>query len=363
MERVIIVDDELLFQEALAKRISKLQNTEVVGKFENGLQAQKYLTACQNVTIAFVDISMPVMDGLELAQWISEHAPATKVVLISAYQDFQYAQKAIRANVYHYLTKPLKTEELETVFADIVSDRKKSEKSRLFNRDLGLLRKDMTLYHSVLAGERSMYRADWSIKIEDAVSVDLSDEMILTVVRNVIRYCRPSVSAVVSMKDHQIEAILLATDKSRIPPTECFETRAQNLLNIRFAVTARYEGSSDKKSENLELDHVIQDAISYIKKNLSANISREDVAEHVYMSPSHFSRFFKKKMNISFQDYLKKVKIECVIELIQQGRKIQDAYLAAGFQNKNYFNEVFRKEVGCSPSEYKKKLRKMENAK
>lgn len=368
MERVIIVDDELLFQGYLAKHIGKFPNVEIAAKFENGLQAQRYLENNKNITIAFVDILMPVMDGLELAQWISNNLPTTKVVLISAHQDFKYAQKAIRANVYHYLSKPLKFEELESIFTDIAQERKHQEKARLFIRDLNLKRKDLELYHSVLDAEKVMYQVEWNIGIERASSDDISDEMLIAGVRNVIRYCAPTVSAIVSMKDNQLQAVLLADDKKLIPEEDQFVARASELMDTSFSVAVTFRGQSDQRAAeiqqkskcNAELDEVVQRAISYIRENLAKDLSREDVADIVYMSPSHFSRFFKKKMGVSFQDYLKQVRIARVIDLIKQDWKIQDAFQAAGFQNKNYFNEVFRKEVGCSPSEYKKKLRQAE---
>lgn len=370
MERVIIVDDELLFQGYLAKHISKFPDVEIAAKFENGLQAQRYLENNKNITIAFVDILMPVMDGLELAQWISSNLPATRVVLISAHQDFKYAQKAIRANVYHYLSKPLKFEELESIFTDIAQERKKQEKARLFMRDLNLKRKDLESYHRVLDGESTMYRVDWNIETDNACSEELSDEMMIAGVRNVIRYCAPSVTAVVTMKGKLFQAVLLTTDAARIPTVDQFITKAVSLMDKEFSVAVTYQGLSDqitsgtqqKTDCNDELDEVMQKAITYIKNNLSMDLNREEVADVVYMSPSHFSRFFKRQLGVSFQDYLKQVRIEKVVELLKRDWKIQDAYQACGFQNKNYFNEVFKKEVGCSPTEYKKKLRQTEGA-
>lgn len=370
MERVIIVDDELLFQGYLAKHISKFPDVEIAAKFENGLQAQRYLENNKNITIAFVDILMPVMDGLELAQWISSNLPATRVVLISAHQDFKYAQKAIRANVYHYLSKPLKFEELESIFTDIAQERKKQEKARLFMRDLNLKRKDLESYHRALDGESTMYRVDWNIETDNACSEELSDEMMIAGVRNVIRYCAPSVTAVVTMKGKLFQAVLLTTDAARIPTVDQFITKAVSLMDKEFSVAVTYQGLSDqitsgtqqKTDCNDELDEVMQKAITYIKNNLSMDLNREEVADVVYMSPSHFSRFFKRQLGVSFQDYLKQVRIEKVVELLKRDWKIQDAYQACGFQNKNYFNEVFKKEVGCSPTEYKKKLRQTEGA-
>lgn len=55
---------------------------------------------------------MPVMDGLELAEWIDTNRLEIKVVVISAYNDFSYAKMAIKYNVYYYLLKVIDVDEL-----------------------------------------------------------------------------------------------------------------------------------------------------------------------------------------------------------------------------------------------------------
>lgn len=362
MERVIIVDDELLFQNYLEKYISRFEDVEIVAKFENGKRAIEYLKTDSHITIAFVDILMPVMSGLELARWINENLPATKVVLISAHQDFKYAQEAIRANVYHYLSKPLKYTELEGVLRDIAKERLADQKNRLLYHDLKRERKDLELYHSTVAGETLCQRADWVISIPQSGEVEYTDSMISTAVRNVIRYCASSLAVVISCEHNQVKAILLAQHTEKLPTVAQFVAKFEALTDVCPTVSVRYEGMSCNKNAESERncgdpesDALIQRSIDYIMENLATDFSRDDIAEYVYMSPSHFSRFFKRETGVPFQEYLKKARIARVIELLEKDWNVQDAYQAAGFQNRNYFNEVFRKEVGCSPSEYKRR--------
>ena len=125
-------------------------------------------------------------------------------------------------------------------------ERKKQEKARLFMRDLSLKRKDLELYHSVLDGEITMYRVDWNIETEKACSEELSDEMMIAGVRNVIRYCAPSVAAVVTLKGNLLHAVLLTTDAVRIPTAEQFTAKAYSLMDTEFSVTVTYQGQSDR---------------------------------------------------------------------------------------------------------------------
>ena len=80
--------------------------------------------------IAFVDISMPCMSGLEAIAQCKECSSETEFVLVSGYSDFQYAQKAIRLGVNEYLLKPVDAEQLGAVLDKLVSKvRKKKETS------------------------------------------------------------------------------------------------------------------------------------------------------------------------------------------------------------------------------------------
>ena len=145
-----------------------------------------------------------------------------------------------------------------------------------------------------------------------------------------------------------------------IPEVAYFEKKAFELLGFDVHVTVLYQGpceqyrvsSCTKNLLDIENSRIIERAKTYIQKNISSELSRDEVAKAVYMSSSHFSRLFKKEIGISFQDYVKQVRIKKVLELLNSGFKVSEAYMAAGFTNRNYFNEVFRKEIGCSPSEY-----------
>lgn len=80
----------------------------IAGDFANGLTAWNYLKDHPQTNVVLSDIRMPVLDGLELSRLISENYPDINIVLISGYQDFSYAQQAIRYNVKDFLIKPLK---------------------------------------------------------------------------------------------------------------------------------------------------------------------------------------------------------------------------------------------------------------
>ena len=116
MYSVMIADDE---PENLAGLCSIVRwnelGFELKAAFPNGEEALKYLTD-HDCDVLFTDIVMDGVSGLDLAVWVREHRPKTYVVLISAYQEFEYAQKAVEARAYRYLLKPTRMDALLETF-------------------------------------------------------------------------------------------------------------------------------------------------------------------------------------------------------------------------------------------------------
>ncbi len=112
MYTVMIVDDESLMLKYLGGNISRLAPQWcVTGLASDGLQAVDLLQR-QKFDLIITDIKMPEMDGLELAKFVYEIYPQTQVVIISGFDDFEYARRAIRCGVSDYLLKPLSDENI-----------------------------------------------------------------------------------------------------------------------------------------------------------------------------------------------------------------------------------------------------------
>lgn len=112
MYSVLVVDDEARQREAVIKSIDwQGAGFNVVGDAENGIEALEQLEKLEPDLI-LTDIKMPLMTGLELARKAREVRPATKLVILSGYDDFEYAQEAFKYNVIRYLLKPISAQEL-----------------------------------------------------------------------------------------------------------------------------------------------------------------------------------------------------------------------------------------------------------
>lgn len=107
MYRTIIVDDEADIREGLQLLLDwKAYGFEVVGEAENGAQALEQMPIWHPEFI-MTDIRMPVLDGLGYIRRIRQHYPDAVVVVISAYDDFQYAREALQLGVLDFLLKPI----------------------------------------------------------------------------------------------------------------------------------------------------------------------------------------------------------------------------------------------------------------
>lgn len=110
--RVIVVDDEEEIREGIIRKIDwNALGYEVVGSAENGVEALE-LAEHLHPDVIMTDIKMSFMDGLQLCEHIAEKMPSVKMIIFSGFDDFEYAQKAIKLNVTEYLLKPVNAQEL-----------------------------------------------------------------------------------------------------------------------------------------------------------------------------------------------------------------------------------------------------------
>lgn len=91
---------------------------DVIGTASNGNEAMELLEST-HVDILLADVRMPGMDGLVLTDVLTRSAPETRVILLSAYEVFEYARDAIRLGVEAYLIKPATIEEIEETFRSV----------------------------------------------------------------------------------------------------------------------------------------------------------------------------------------------------------------------------------------------------
>lgn len=119
MVKLILVDDEQLFLNSLARYITaQMPDFEICGCFHNGKDALAYMQA-HNVDIMITDVNMPEMDGLALVREAYLHFPSCTSVILSGYSEFEYARTAIKYHVSQYLLKPVDYRELKSCLEEL----------------------------------------------------------------------------------------------------------------------------------------------------------------------------------------------------------------------------------------------------
>lgn len=126
MFKVLIVDDEAIIREGLRSAIhwSSL-DCEVIGEAEDGDDGLEMIKTLLP-DIVFADIRMPGLNGLEMISKIKELNHCCKVIILTGFRDFEYAQEAVRLGAFRFLLKPSKTEELMLAIKEALKEIKKS---------------------------------------------------------------------------------------------------------------------------------------------------------------------------------------------------------------------------------------------
>lgn len=106
------MDDEYYFRQAVKKYLKEwCGRCEIVGEAKNGQEGLELIGELRP-DIALVDINMPVMNGIEVAKELYQKNVSCKLIILTGYSDFQYAQKAIHLGVQDYLLKPVDRQQL-----------------------------------------------------------------------------------------------------------------------------------------------------------------------------------------------------------------------------------------------------------
>ena len=128
---MIIVEDESFERNALKQCIDwNLIGVEIVGEASNGAHGLS-LALEKRPDIVLTDVCMPVMNAIEMSKNLRTIMPETKIIFISSYDDFEYARQGISLNIFAYVTKPVKEDELlRTVkkAVDEITERKMEKK-------------------------------------------------------------------------------------------------------------------------------------------------------------------------------------------------------------------------------------------
>lgn len=403
MYSLIIVDDEDITRMAVSGYIQKTQPAfKVKGVFSNGTDALNYIRT-HPVNLVITDIRMPGMDGLELSRHISENHPGIITIIISGYSEFEYAREAIRYGVSTYLLKPLDFSEL----AENLNQAK--EKLDSLHMDASCQEEDIALFFTDLIGgilnqkeelaqrfsslsldgcpsdykgnllivtlEKNDTLTQWqygkeklALALLNGIRMVLTEYLTFHLFRSGMRYYFILLSKEkipefsLDMLDGVLYHLLHFTCELQIQTTfSSIEEFGNFQCTDESLALSSGSNSPDAKLQSDNDDIVILRAKAYIQEHFAEDLTREDVADAVFLSSAYFSRFFKQKTGLNFIDYLTNVRMQKAAELLNTHMKIGDIAKKVGYQSRNRFFINFRQYSGYNPSEYRRQILKMED--
>lgn len=260
MYKAIIVDDE----EMIRKGIKNVIQWASLGIDEVHIasSAKEAFEKMQNIkfNIMITDICMPEMDGLTLVKEVNEINPELKIIVLTGFDNFEYAQKYCKMNVNDFLLKPVDEEELTSVIKKIVKDldseRDKIEKHRKIVRVEGT--------EQQLKLDQLMQNIIYDINSEEAINSIKKEYKLDNYNKFKVVILKHILDDNLSWKNHY-KLLNLSVKKACIEVVDCdnkgitFEDRDRNIIILLFAT------NNDKFEENIKF------LIQYLKDEYNIN--------------------------------------------------------------------------------------------
>ena len=352
MKKLVVIDDEYLVIEGIRvmlKRIGK--DYELVGSASDG---QTALELIENVhpDVVFVDIRMPGLSGLEVIEHFYKKYPDMIFVLVSAYKEFEYARKGMELGVHSYLDKPVTMDKLKNTLEKIDEE----FQERPDNTDVEHQRVIQDLRLSINAIVELINDSSTENWEEEVQRIQL---LLKKANYNLSEYKEESYKLTMAASaafyekwkqyEHDFNFPLFNNIEELQTIEEVDEYVFLILQRIFEKISVRKIGSSHR---------VITQILDYINQNYSQDFGLNEMAEMVHMNHAYLSILFKDEVGISFVRYLTQIRMAHAKELLLKGEKVQDVSVAVGYNNYRYFCNIFKKEEGVTPLQFKGGVRK-----
>ncbi|CAM3426035.1 response regulator [Paenibacillus lupini] len=350
MIRVLIVDDDKLARKGFIS-IMPWSNHDmiVVGEAANGAKALEFMEQ-HEVDLMFVDLSMPVMSGMELLQVTRQRFPGLRSVILSFHEEFENVQTAYRMGVLDYISKVrLESEDDEQILNRIQQQMAGEVILRTSSKPL-VTEKPL---HASEQNVGSQEEEEWSeLEQEWRTHYWLFNEPVFQ------RLCKQTVATKVSFRRveglfmrllSQLESDLALRAELRSDADDIRST-VEWLRDYRTRVYAQVAASAEFTNTTTS----ILKAVLFIREQASNTLHAEDVADHVHMSRSYFSQCFKKLTGSTFNDYLKQERIRAAERLLcETNQSIAWVAHAVGYNDSKYFSQLFYEQTRLLPSEFR----------
>lgn len=331
MYRVLIVDDDKLARKGLISIVDwEKCGMQVVGDVSNGAIALEFLKT-NPVDLVVVDLSMPVLSGLDFIRESKKLYEGIQYVVLSFHESFEYVQSALRLGALDYISKlRLDSEDCTGIFTRVAHLIRSVEPQKASTEEATQKLEEQLLalywvYDDVLFRELQCSIAD------SGMSIRQLDRLMITVVNR------------------------LNTAFARSTKVMAFQNAEEG---IAFLALVRREIYADCGKHQNSIESSILEAVRYIRENLcSEALKTESIAEQVNLSRGYLSLNFKKYVGSTINSFIREARVERAKEILAQGPiAVTDLAAEVGYRDEKYFANLFFSQVGLSCAEYRRQL-------
>lgn len=271
MYNLLIVDDEIEIREGLSAIAWHTMGVQLLGCAKHGLEALQFISE-HPIDIVLTDIRMPFMDGIELMTVLQRKQPFIRVIILSGYSDFEYAQKALKNGAVDYLLKPTQFDILVQTFERLVNKLDVEKQEEL--RKSVLVRKEMLL--SKFLREEFLTLLFRNRMSEDDIELGCSESEILldgleyTV--SLIRLDRISLNAK-TISDRELKLIAFSLDNI-LSDIWDVQGSAYHLVNKENAESYLLTSKSSPKDDFIQVKGQLSKFMGLLKSTLSLSIGK-----------------------------------------------------------------------------------------
>ncbi|WNR42749.1 response regulator transcription factor [Paenibacillus roseipurpureus] len=361
MIRVLIVDDSSLIRDSLSASIEAYNQTTVVaGTAANGAKALDWLEY-HYVDLCITDIRMPVMDGLALIGEINQRYPWVRCMVVSSYDDFQYAKMSIQLHALDYILKPV---DEDLLFSALDKAKERLDEDR--NRDAAQLMLRKLPHHKQMVDK-------WLEHIR-TLHVETLPLLIVETLELLEEWVEGNFNLLNPLSNLWLSTIIEELSSERFK----LELEEGNDLGLgdatltlqavrsyfRLCAVRRLEEGANQLVDTMrgirdqQSVKVIDKVKQYIDQHYGEQINLQDLADLVAMNKTYMCTLFKQETEMTIGTYTVAVRMkEARNILMETSEKIYTIANQVGYEDVTYFSQLFKKHYGLSPLDYKKRMK------
>ncbi|QJD84019.1 helix-turn-helix domain-containing protein [Cohnella herbarum] len=311
--------------------------------------------------LVVTDISMPVLDGLQLIEHCTKELNAPcRFVVLSGHDDFAFAQKALTCGVLDYWLKPIDVEEIHAVLGKL--------RSQWLNPDG---------YDTASSPHAtSSLEASWSIPDADDPLIDAEDRLLLAIQA----IDGTAIDEAAERLCRQLELSFEGDGKTgkaflsnvlmeliwKVMEGEMKNSSPEGEHDLSLPIlpngTDRWPGilasfarnSAEQLARQRSVTGPVGETARFIRERYREPLQLRTIARRLHFQPAYLGQLFKKQMGLSFLDYVHRTRVEAGRKLLRRtDMKIADVARTVGYADPEQFAAKFKQWMDMTPSQYK----------